>query len=120
MRVKPYKYPDSEGKGDMVSEPVAVYPSAVSGLDVLRHQVMEAVASSDDKITLVLCLDMLKGKHKHHRCHSGKSDEELAAALAETNDDWERTAHPDLSQIDYSKYQPYRSPKIKKIIEKWL
>ena len=30
------------------------------------------------------------------------------------------TDHADLSQIDYQKYKPYRSPKVQKTIEKWL
>jgi hypothetical protein len=39
---------------------------------------MDAVASSDDKVTLVLCLDMLTHQRKHRRIHrAGKSDTEL-------------------------------------------
>lgn len=120
MDVKPYVYPDKLDEADKVAEPVAVYSSQPRRLDVLKHQVMEAVASTDDKITLILCLDMLKNKHKHHRPHGGKSDEELAAALSATPTDWDEVEHADLSQIDYSKYRPYQSPKTQKIIEKWL
>ncbi len=59
MDVKPYINPFKEGSGDKVEEPVTVSTSSAHQLDALRHQVMDAVASSDDKVTLVLCLDML-------------------------------------------------------------
>ena len=59
-------------------------------------------------------------KRKHRRIHrAGKSDTELAATLSATTD-WDDTDHADLSQIDYQKYKPYRSPKVQKTIEKWL
>ena len=60
-----------------------------------------------------------RNKHKHHRTHRGLSDEELAAKLA-SFPNWNEVEHADLSQIDYSKYKPYRSPKVKKTMEKWL
>lgn len=120
MSIKPYVYPDKLDEADKVSEPVASYSSQPCRLDVLKHQVMEAVASTDDKITLILCLDMLKNKHKHHRPHGGKSDEELAVALSTTPTDWDDVEHADLSQIDYNKYKPYQSSKTQKLIEKWL
>lgn len=119
MDVKPYINPFKEGSGDKVEEPVTVSTSSHQ-LDALRHQVMDAVASSDDKVTLVLCLDMLTHQRKHRRIHhAGKSDTELAATLSATTD-WDDTDHADLSQIDYQKYKPYRSPKVQKTIEKWL
>ncbi len=66
------------------------------------------------------CLNMLTNKRKQHRrTHGGLSDEELAAKLA-SYPDWDETEHADLSQIDYSKYKPYRSPKVIKAMEKWL
>ena len=49
-----------------------------------------------------------------------EADKELAAALSATPTDGDEVEHADLSQIDYSKYKPYRSPKTQKIIEKWL
>ncbi len=59
-------------------------------------------------------------QRKHRRIHrAGKSDTELAATLSATTD-WDDTDHADLSQIDYQKYKPYRSPKVQKTIEKWL
>ena len=120
MDVKPYINPFEEGSGDKVEEPVAVSTSSAHQLDALRHQVMDAVASSDDKVTLVLCLHMLTHQRKHRRIHcAGKSDAELAATLSATTD-WDDTDHADLSQIDYQKYKPYRSPKVQKTIEKWL
>ena len=48
-----------------------------------------------------------------------QNDTELAAKLSATTD-WDDTEHADLSQIDYRKYKPYRSPKVQKTIEKWL
>ena len=48
-----------------------------------------------------------------------QNDAELAATLSATTD-WDDTDHADLSQIDYQKYKPYRSPKVQKTIEKWL
>lgn len=69
MDVKPYINPFEEGSGDKVEEPVAVSTSSAHQLDALRHQVMDAVASSDDKVTLVLCLDMLTHQRKHRRIH---------------------------------------------------
>ena len=120
MDVKPYINPFGEGTGDKVEEPVAVSTSSAHQLDALRHQVIDAVASSDDKVTLVLCLDMLTHQRKHRRNHSaGKSDAELTATLSAMTD-WDDTDHADLSQIDYQKYKPYRSPKVQKTIEKWL
>ena len=67
MDVKPYINPFEEGSGNKVEEPVAVSTSSAHQLDDLRHQVMDAVASSDDKVTLVLCLDMLTHQRKHRR-----------------------------------------------------
>ena len=120
MDVKPYINPFEEGTGDKVEEPVAVSISSVHQLDALRHQVMDAVASSDDKVTLVLCLEMLTQQRKYRRIHcAGKSDAELAATLSATTD-WDDTEHADLSQIDYQKYKPYRSTKVQKTIEKGL
>ena len=120
MDVKPYINPFEEGTGDKVEEPVAVSISSVHQLDALRHQVMDAVASSDDKVTLVLCLEMLTQQRKYRRIHcAGKSDAELAATLSATTD-WDDTEHADLSQIDYQKYKPYSSTKVQKTIEKWL
>ena len=59
-------------------------------------------------------------QRKHRRIHcAGKSDAELAATLSATTD-WDDTDHADLSQIDYQKYKPFRSPKVQKTIEKWL
>lgn len=118
MDVKPYELPgDKDAK--IVSEPVAAYPSQVCQLDSLRHQVMDAVASSDDQVTLVMCLQMLKNKRRHTKTSHGLSDEELEEKLA-CYPEWEKTEHADLSQIDYSKYKPYRSAKIIKTIGKWL
>ena len=75
MDVKPYINPFEEGSGDKVEEPVTVRTSSAHQLDALRHQVMDAVASSDDKVTLVLCLDMLTHQRKHRRIRcAGKSD----------------------------------------------
>ena len=75
MDVKPYINPFEEGSGDKVEEPVAVSTSSAHQLDALRHQVIDAVASSDDKVTLVLCLDMLTHQRKHRRIRcAGKSD----------------------------------------------
>lgn len=118
MDVKPYQLPEDK-KAKLVSEPVAAYPSQNYQLDVLRHQVMDAVASSDDQITLVMCLQMLNDKRKHTRARRGLTDEELEAKLA-CYPSWEETKHADLSQVDYSKYKPYRSAKVLKSIEKWL
>lgn len=122
MDVKPYRNPYEEGMGDKVSEAVAVYPSQIHQLDALRHQVMDAVASSDDKTTLVICLNMLTKQKKHNRKnHQGLTDEELEAKLAASVEtDWDDEKHADLSHIDYSKYKPYRSAKVQKSLEKWL
>ena len=122
MDIKSYRNPYEEGMGDKVAESVAVYPSQIHQLDALRHQVMDAVASSDDKTTLVICLNMLTKQKKHSRkMHQGLTDEELAAKLAASAEtDWENEEHADLSQIDYSKYKPYHSAKIQKSLEKWL
>lgn len=119
MDIKPYKNPNEEGDDGLVSEPVAAYPSYGQRLDVLKHQVMEAVSTSEDKVSLLLCLNMLTNKSKRHHVSAGKSDEELAAILSSSSD-WEDTKHADLSQVDYGKYKPYLSSHIKKTIEKWL
>ncbi len=119
MDERTYKLPEDDN-ANTVSEPVAAYSSQVGWLDSLRHQVMDAVASSEDKITLVMCLKMLKDKRgRRVSRHGGLSDEELSARLA-SYPDWDETEHADLSQIDYSKYKPYRSPKAIKAMEKWL
>lgn len=120
MDIKPYKNPNEEGDGGFVSESVAAYPSYDQRLDVLKHQVMEAVSTSEDKVSLLLCLNMLTNKKsKRHHVSEGKSDEELAAILSSSSD-WEDMKHADLSQVDYGKYKPYQSSHIKKTIEKWL
>lgn len=114
---KRYTAPEQEGHGDTVEEPIATYKSQVPVLDRLRHQVIDAVILSEDRATLFLCLDMLTNTRK--RIHRGLSDEELAAKLSQFPD-WDKTPHADLSQIDYSRYKPYRSQKVLKSIEKWL
>lgn len=62
---------------------------------------------------------MLTKKYKFHRMHKGLPDEELAAKLV-SFPNWDEVEQADLSQIDYSKYKPYRSPKVIKSMEKWL
>ncbi len=50
---------------------------------------------------------------------NSKSDEQLAAILALTSD-WDENKHADLTKIDYSRYKPYRSAKVKEQINKYL
>lgn len=50
---------------------------------------------------------------------NSKSDEQLASILALTSD-WDENKHADLTKIDYSRYKPYRSAKVKEQINKYL
>lgn len=50
---------------------------------------------------------------------NSKSDEQLAAILALTSD-WDENKYADLTKIDYSRYKPYRSAKVKEQINKYL
>ena len=47
------------------------------------------------------------------------SDEELAARLSQFPS-WDEVDHADLSSINYSNYKPFKSPKTKEVISKWL
>ena len=47
------------------------------------------------------------------------SDEELAARLSQFPS-WDEVDHTDLSSINYSNYKPFKSPKTKEVISKWL
>ena len=58
-------------------------------------------------------------KRRVHRICMGRSDEELAVILASTSD-WDENKHADLTKIDYRRYKPYRSAKVKEQINKYL
>ena len=47
------------------------------------------------------------------------SDEEVAARLSQCPS-WDEVDHTDLSSINYSNYKPFKSPKTKEVISKWL
>ena len=115
-----YKLPDSDTGLAMAAEPAPAVRAALS-VQEMRHSLIDAIYSSKDIEKLHTCLVILNNKpaNGYHSKYRSKTDEELAAALAQYPS-WDEIGHAGLSDIDYRQYKHKKSSKTIKAISKWL